>query len=167
MPYVFGNHLYHKFNDRYSGNRTESWIQPLRICFSLKPRGRVSDRTLLGGPLGCLESLERRTFSPTLNVVLWHCSDPGCQARHLVKLEPSRNTCTQAVNSFKRHLSDHFGPASEWQKAMLDLSRAGGEWTSVPRSPRANWRLHCRCGAISGMPNGTSLATFLTPFGHN
>ena len=127
-PYVFGNHLYHKFNDRYAGNRTAS-LDPAasNLLLAGSSEGVFQIGTLLCGPLGCLESLERRTFGPTLNLLLWHCSDPGCQARHMVTLEPNHNTCTQAVNSFRRHLSDHFGPASEWQKAIL-TSEVHGRW---------------------------------------
>jgi hypothetical protein len=123
-PYVFGNYLYHKFNDVYSGNRTAS-LDPAssNLLLAGTPEGVFQVGTLLVGPLGCVESLERRTVEPTLRLALWHCSDPGCQARHVVCLEQNQSSCTQALNAMGRHLADRLGPASEWRRAILGADR--------------------------------------------
>lgn len=125
-PYVFGNRLYHKFNDIYAGNRTET-LDPesAEILLSDTPQGVFQVGTILSGPLGFVESAEQRTIPPTLQLPLWHCSDPGCQARHLVRLQKHRNESTKALTTFVRHLQDSFGLPSEWHRPLMWIYRRG------------------------------------------
>ncbi len=125
-PYVYGNLLYHKFNDIYEGNRTET-LDPesAGMLLSDTPQGVFQVGTILSGPFGFVESAEQRTIPPTLRLPLWHCSDPGCQARHFVILEQHRNECKKALNTFVRHVLDNLGRPSEWARALLGIYRRG------------------------------------------
>lgn len=119
-PYVFGNRLYHKFNDGYDGNRTDSLdATDADQLLENTPQGVFQLGRLLSGPLGFLESSEQRTTPPTLEIPLWHCSDPGCQAPHFVRLEQHKNECTRVKNAFRRHVLDNLGPPSEWHRPIL------------------------------------------------
>ena len=119
-PYIYGNGLYHKFNDTYDGNRTEfldgDQVQQL---LNDTPQGVFQVRKLVSGPLGFLESAEYRTARPTRTVGLWHCSDPGCRAMHLVALNQHKSNYFMTAIAFHRFIGDNFGPSSEWDLSLL------------------------------------------------
>ena len=121
-PYVFGNTLYHKFNDVYDGNRTDSLeAADAHALLADTPQGVFQVGTIVSGPLGFLQSAEERTIPPTLRLPLWHCSDPGCRARHFVRFEQHKNDCTKARNAYIRYIVDNWGPPSEWHKPILRI----------------------------------------------
>ncbi|MFA6132762.1 MAG: hypothetical protein WC869_01945 [Phycisphaerae bacterium] len=137
-PYVFGNKLYHAFNDSYTGNRTEE-LDAVSGEGLLRgsPQGVFQIGKLLSGPLGFLESNEDRLIPPTLEVALWHCSDPGCQTRHTVFLDKHKNDCFRAFSSFMRYAHDNIGPRSEWSDAILDIHTSkrwpsGRKYADIP-----------------------------------
>ena len=118
--YVFGKQLYSKFNAELMSNKTDD-LDPGEALQLLDhtPQGVFQIGTLLSGPLGLIRSTERRLLPPTRRILLWHCSDPGCQAGHPVKLRPFRSPLQQVIRS----LSDSFGPASEWDTAIEHIWR--------------------------------------------
>jgi len=123
-PYVFGNALYHKFNDSYDGNRTDSLeAEDADDLLADTPQGVFQLGHLLLGPLGFLQSEEERSIPPTLRLPLWHCSDPGCQAPHIVQLQQHKSEFTRVKNAFVRHIVDDLGPPSEWHRPILRIHR--------------------------------------------
>jgi hypothetical protein len=125
-PYVFGNTLYHKFNDTYEGNRTD-YLDAATVESLLDdtPQGVFQVGTLVSGPLGFLQSAEERVFPPTLSVVLWHCSDPGCRHMHVVQLRQPDDDVKHAGDAVVRLIEDSFGPRSEWDWPILWIYREG------------------------------------------
>src|ERR1017187_583990 len=122
--YVFGNTLYHKFNDSYDGNRTDSLDAELgELLVAGTSQGVFQVGNILSGPLGLIESLEDRTLPPTLRLPLWHCSDTGCQARHLVRIRQHNNRCAACYKAYTRLALDRFGPDSEWHRPLLWADR--------------------------------------------
>jgi hypothetical protein len=118
--YVFGNTLYHKFNDTYDGNRTDSLDAELsELLVAGTSQGVFQVGNILSGPLGLIESLEDRTVPPTLRLPLWHCSDTGCQTRHLVRIQQHKNRCAACLKAYIRFALDRFGPAAEWAGPLL------------------------------------------------
>jgi hypothetical protein len=123
-PYVFGNGLYHKFNDSTHATRTDH-LEPEQAAALLDgtPQGVFQIGNLVSGPLGFVRGREERILPPTLNVLLWHCSDPGCRARHLVELRQFNSPFQAGLNAAMRHIVDNFGPPSEWHKPLLYINR--------------------------------------------
>jgi hypothetical protein len=129
-PYVFGNHLYHRFNDMYKGNETTSLeAEEADRLLDNTEQGVFQCGTIVSGPLGFFDSTEERFVGPTTGVALWHCSDPGCRARHVVDLEQHKNECRRARDSYVRHAFDRWGTPSEWSLALLSFGN-GDKWPS-------------------------------------
>lgn len=119
-PYVFGNCLYHKFNDTYAGNRTDSLeAADVHALLEGTAQGVFQLGHVVSGPLGFLHSEEERVLPPTLRLPLWHCSDPGCRERHFVRLKQYQNDCTRALTAYYRHMADNWGEPSEWKMSLL------------------------------------------------
>ncbi|MCB2144908.1 MAG: hypothetical protein KQI81_00435 [Deltaproteobacteria bacterium] len=125
-PYAYGNKLYHKYNDWPEATETDH-LNPDEAEFLLDgmPQGVFQVGPFVSGPLGILIGKEDRLLSPDLDVVLWHCSDPGCLARHLVKLCKHKSEYQNYFERFNREIRDHFGPESEWEKPLLLIHRTG------------------------------------------
>ena len=124
--YVFGNSLYHKFNDTYDGNRTDSLDAELsESIVTGTSQGVFQVGNILSGPLGLIQSLEDRTIPPTLRLPLWHCSDTGCQARHFVRIQQHKNHCTACFKAYTRFFLDRFGSPGEWHGPLVWNNRAG------------------------------------------
>lgn len=124
FPYVFGNALYHKFNDFEGSNQTKHLGAELsRNLLEDTPQGIFQTGKLICGPLGFCSSLEERIILPTLSVSLWHCSDPGCRTPHQVSLQQFNNNFLKARSTMGRFIVDELGPPSEWQKPILRIYR--------------------------------------------
>ena len=121
-PYVFGNELYHKFNDSFSGNITDR-LDASAVDSLLRgtPQGVFQVGKLISGPLGFIRGQEERIVSPTLRMPLWHCSDPGCQARHFVRLEKAKSPFQAASDALTEYILDTFGYPSEWDRPIANL----------------------------------------------
>ena len=130
-PYVFGQQLYSKFNAEMTINRTDH-LDPgdARRLLDRTPQGVFQMGTLVSGPLGLIRSTELRVLPPTRRVLLWHCSDPGCQAGHLVRLRPFRSPVRKAQEAVLRSMSDSVGPPSEWDSAIERMYR-GDTWLNA------------------------------------
>jgi len=123
-PYIFGNKLYHAFNDTYTGNRTDNLESNIAQSLLLNTsQGVFQVHNLLSGPLGLIYSDESRNILPTLKAPLWHCSDPGCRAAHMVELEQHRSLISDSIKSIQRTLVDDFGLPSEWHKRILRINQ--------------------------------------------
>lgn len=119
-PYVYGNTLYHKFNDAPHATKTDHLEgEQTAALLDGTPQGVFQIGSLVSGPLGFIKGEEERILPPTLSTPLWHCSDPGCKARHLVKFRQFNTQLQAAYNASKRHILDAFGPPSEWHKPLL------------------------------------------------
>jgi hypothetical protein len=132
-PYVFGHCLYHKFNDNYAGNRTAHLeAKDVQELLRGTPSGVFQIGTLLAGPLGFLASREKRYTPPTLALPLWHCSDLGCQARHLVEVRQFDSQQLAAYRTIWRLLNDRSGPASQWGGQLERLASNGNQPSGRP-----------------------------------
>lgn len=125
-PNVFGKEVYGKFNATYDGNRTEFLEAPsVERLLDGTPHGIFQLGNLICGPLGFLNSAERRYAPPTLKLPLWHCSDTGCGALHLVTARQHESAFTMFLRQSSRLLYDHFGQASEWADTLNRVARGG------------------------------------------
>ncbi len=141
-PYLFGNQLYHKFNDSNRDSRTDHLdADQAEDLLRDTPQGIFQIGNLISGPLGFLESAEYRVLPPSKRALLWHCSDPGCRASHLVTLQRHKSAYSKAADTIKRHIVDNFGPPSEWHGPILHSYRRG-KWP--------NGRPFCDLPAVIG-----------------
>ncbi len=137
-PYIFGTELYNKFNHTYGGNRTGSLeASDVSVLLENTPHGIFQVGTLLSGPMGFLHSEQQRFTPPLLKMPLWHCSDVGCGALHTVEARQFNSPLTAFLRDASRTLSDHFGPRSEWGRALDklvkgELSASGRLYADMP-----------------------------------
>lgn len=125
-PYVFGTLLYNKFN-KGTGTKVIKQLEPDEVEEFLKrtPQGIFQEGKLISGPLGFVDGNENRIISPTLELLLWHCSDPGCKAAHMVTLRKHKSKLQQARDSIVDFIIDTMGPPSEWDRPIRLISRHG------------------------------------------
>ena len=124
LPYRFGRSLYDKFNDLHNIATTDHLLAG-NVDALLKdtPIGVYQVDKLVTGPLGVLHSKESRFYPPTLRLPLWHCSDTGCGALHTVRLLRPQIPVVRAYREISHHLSNTYGPASEWAPPLAWLHR--------------------------------------------
>ncbi len=139
LPHRFGLSLYNKFNDTYKGDRTDHLI-PSEAWQLLEgmDQGVYQVGRYISGPLGLIEVEHRRYIPPSRAVVLWHCSDPGCEATHSMILMPFEEEITRITTLVRKKLTDDLGPASEWPAA---LSNFIGE--DIPTEPYTYFDIPC------------------------
>jgi hypothetical protein len=124
FPYRFGRLLYDRFNDTYSGSRTDHLTyQETRDLLEGTPQGVYQIAELLIGPLGALSSFEARYKPCVSSLSLWHCSDTGCQALHDVGCEDPKSDIFRADREVSQWFSDTHGRASEWSRPLVWLHR--------------------------------------------
>src|SRR3990172_4569599 len=77
LPHQFGRLLYDKFNDSYSGDRTDHLLpnEALDLVHDTA-QGVYQVGRFVSGPLGLIEATCARYVPPTRSLMLWHCSDP-------------------------------------------------------------------------------------------
>jgi hypothetical protein len=86
------------------------------------PSGLYQLGTLLSGPLGFVDSHERRYIPPSLALPLWHCSDTGCLSKHSVELDPPADIALVEVFSKLEHAARRrLGTPSEWGTPLRRL----------------------------------------------
>ena len=130
-PHQFGRLLYDKFNDSYSGDRTDHLLPDEALALvDGTAQGVYQAGHLVSGPLGLIEASCARWIPPRRSLVLWHCSDPGCQSPHAVDLLPVEVPLVQVIREVRKALEAHLGPASEWLTPLADV--LGGD---IPREP--------------------------------
>lgn len=85
-PYKYGRFLYDKYNDHlFTGPTEYISTSDLALLLTDSPQGVYQVGNILSGPLGFLESQEKRFVPPIASLLLWHCSDTGCQEPHSVQ----------------------------------------------------------------------------------
>ncbi len=130
-PHRFGRLLYDKFNNSYSGDRTDHLLPEESLALvEGTPQGVYQVGRLVSGPLGLIEASCARYIPPTRSPVLWHCSDPGCQSAHVVDLLPAEVPVVQRINDGRKALISQLGPASEWESPLAKFLGA-----DIPRQP--------------------------------
>jgi hypothetical protein len=124
LPYYHGRVLYDRFNDTYDGTRTDHLMGPeAERLLQGAPVGVCQVGTFVSGPLGIVDSQESRWLPPSRYLPLWHCSDTGCNALHLVRLFSPSGPTADAMSRIQKALSDRDGPASEWEFSLSRLHR--------------------------------------------
>jgi hypothetical protein len=126
-PHRFGRLLYDRFNDLNTEvARTDHLLNPdVLALLDGTPQGVYQVGSFVSGPLGILESQERRLVPPALSLPLWHCSDTGCMAVHQVDLVPPNIQLVLAYRAIGETLLDHLGPRSEWKSGLEFIAREG------------------------------------------
>lgn len=129
LPYRFGRLLYDRFNDTVDASRVhhlesdEAWT-----FLDSSPTGVYQYGELLTGPLGLLSSTISRWLPASAALPLWHCSDPGCRARHNVDLWrrqlPENELYSQLVSTAELA----FGPFADATTSLKMLHRRP-EWS--------------------------------------
>lgn len=130
-PHRFGHLLYKKFNDHYTGDRTDHLLP--EEAWSLvdgTPNGVYQVGSFVSGPLGLIAVKHYRYVPPSREVLLWHCSDPGCHAAHAVELMQIQVPIVKMVSEGRNVLNAQFGPVSEWTTALADVMGR-----DIPRQP--------------------------------
>jgi len=121
-PHRFGRLLYDKFNDSYSGDRTDHLLPDEALTLlEGTSQGVYQVGQLVSGPFGLIEALCARYIPPSRNLLLWHCSDPGCQSAHTVNLLPIEVPFVQIIHRVEMALDTILGPASEWPSSLTHL----------------------------------------------
>ena len=150
-PYIFGRTLYDKFNATYEGDRVE--VLPAQRGQGLldgTPQGVFQVGRLLSGPLGFLESLESRVVLPTLRLPLWHCSDPGCQSLHLVRLGIFKGAIAVEEEKAERFLSEAQGQPSEFMRPLMRAARGSVQHKNRTYADIASLLAECVIGDERG-----------------
>jgi len=130
-PHRFGRTLYDKFNDNYKGDRTDHLLpDEAWDLVDGSAQGVYQVGGFISGPLGLIEVAHRRYVPPSRELLLWHCSDPGCQAAHGVDLLPIEVSVVKMLSDGRKTLNRDLGPASEWPAALADVLGR-----DVPRQP--------------------------------
>jgi hypothetical protein len=86
LPYIFGGLLYRKANSLFT--EIKDTLEPTETASLLSetPQGVFQMRSFVTGPLGLLQSVQKRDYRPRRSVPLWHCADPSCTAIHTANL---------------------------------------------------------------------------------
>jgi hypothetical protein len=120
LPNRFGRALYDRYNDTYSGNRTDHVMAPdAERLLQGTPIGIYQVGNLLSGPLGIVRSQTARYLPPTLILPLWHCSDTGCSSLHEVTLILPSVPSVDAGERIKKAMFRSEGPRSEWLLPLI------------------------------------------------
>ena len=125
LPYRYGRLLcIYRFNDTNSDTRTDHLMSPdVDRLLQGGPMGVYQVGTLLSGPLGVLDSQEKRWIPAMLSYPLWHCSDTGCNAIHNVRFVPPSIPVVDAFSRIQKSLPDRHGPPSEWWQSLSWIHR--------------------------------------------
>lgn len=106
LPYVFGGLLYRKANSLFTGMKDTLEPTETASLLSETPQGVFQMRSFVTGPLGLLQSVQKRDYRPRRSVPLWHCADPSCSAIHPANLryypgplDPIRGKLRQLLQS--------------------------------------------------------------------
>lgn len=127
LPFRYGRTLYDRFNDTYTGDRTDHLMAPeVDRLLRGTPVGVYQLGDLVSGPLGLLDSKELRYVPPSRELPLWHCSDTGCGTLHTVNLYRATIPVTEALTRIRRYLDSRVGPPSEWNSALTWRLRTDG-----------------------------------------
>jgi hypothetical protein len=86
LPYVFGGLLYRKANSLFTGMKDTLEPTETASLLSDTPQGVFQMRSFVTGPLGLLQSVQKRDYRPKRSVPLWHCADPSCTVIHPANL---------------------------------------------------------------------------------
>jgi len=127
LPHRFSRQLYDRFNDTYDGTRTTHLAaHDVATLLEDTPQGVYQISFLISGPLGIIRSEEGRFLPPSARIALWHCSDTGCGAAHMVSLLPPDIPVVAAFSAINKALIDHYGPPSEWAQCLPWTHRGAG-----------------------------------------
>ncbi|MGE5567028.1 MAG: hypothetical protein ACM3YN_12870 [Parcubacteria group bacterium] len=124
LPYRFGRTLYDKFNDGQASSGAEH-LTPDDVDRLLDgaEQGIYQVGRYVTGPLGVLESREKRYLPAFRRLPLWHCSDTGCRGTHHVSLLVHQNDVEDILEVLSDIAKSQFGPPSRWYSALIDLHR--------------------------------------------
>jgi hypothetical protein len=86
FPWIGDHLLYERFFDQVRRQTDTLSIAETQALIVDTPQGVFQLSDILIGPYGSLRSAERRFMPPIRSVVLFHCSDPTCNASHQVRL---------------------------------------------------------------------------------
>ena len=119
FPFRFGRYLYDKYNDNYTEERTDHLLEPdvLKLLNNTPIGVYQLGRTIIG-PMGILTSAENRFLPPTLKLFLWHCSDTGCRAIHMVHLQSDKSPIQTLTRLINDTLFEVLNQRSEWKHAL-------------------------------------------------
>jgi len=122
LPWVYGRVLYDRFHDLFPEPTPQLSAAETFTLLEGSPQGVFQLGNIVVGPFGVLNSCCRRLLPPTLSVPLWHCSDPSCNALHVVKLSTGASRVSQAVDLIGEECRGAEGPASEWDLFFDDIA---------------------------------------------
>jgi hypothetical protein len=134
LPYRFGRILYDKFNDIPGDSLIEHLLpQDVDSLLQDTEQGIYQVGRFVTGPLGILESEDRRYIPPAQAVPLWHCADPGCQKLHDVTLLKHDNGAYSLAEEIEGTAERLEGPASDWKMPIRRTSlKPGRNYYDLP-----------------------------------
>ena len=122
-PYQWGRLLYDKYNDADDSRAVhELAAAPAASLLADTPQGIYQIGRVLTGPLGILESDERRSLPYPREVCLWHCSDTGCHAPHNVRLLQARLPFLSAASEMRSVANNRLGKQQQWPMIFEEIS---------------------------------------------
>ena len=138
LPYIYGIDLYNKFNDNFKTNRTNYLDhEQTKLLLDSTPQGVFQINNVITGPFGLIISDEKRFLLPTLDIKLWHCSDPGCVAPHDVTLQNKKHIFMKLLDSLNNLGENIFGQKSQWRYTLIgkqhqDIYPYGRKYYDIP-----------------------------------
>ncbi len=130
FPWVFDNILYRKAFDLFPKHPDKLNIGQTRALLADTPQGVFQVGNVIAGPLGALESVQRRRFTPTSRLPLWHCADPMCNAIHGSTLAAENQRLLDACRRVRRALMTK-GDRTRWEEFGLRLCESGDYYDSL------------------------------------
>lgn len=124
-PWLFDHMLYDKAFNTLPQRPGELSAQQTEALLSNTPTGVYQINMFVAGPLGVLQSEERRWFLPVLELPLYHCVDPMCGEIHVGELTQLDKESLGIVNALRTELDDEAGPSSEWRSYIRGLVTQG------------------------------------------
>jgi hypothetical protein len=124
FPDIYGRSLHDRFvdlnlyNTQYILSNADTW----RLVTDTSA-GVFQHGTLVSGPAGLLNSLERRWVPSSMTLPIAHCPDASCFALHNVSIMPPDIGVVRAYKVLDIHFLTQFGSAPEWPTVLSALVR--------------------------------------------
>jgi hypothetical protein len=113
-PWVYGRVLYDRFFELFPQQPSELSYEETRRLLDGTPPGVFQLADVIVGPFGLLISSSQRIAPPVRRLPLWHCSDPSCNAFHVVRLTSGTTAVGRAASQVRRRVEGVEGPPSGW-----------------------------------------------------
>lgn len=124
FPFIYFRTLYELAHDTLEDVPARLPPSDTISLLAASPQGVFQIGNYITGPFGVLEGEHDRYLPPTRSAGLSHCTDPACGRAHIVALESTTSTVTEAFAWLGELLTKAAGWADDWDDFLW---RAVGE----------------------------------------